>query len=163
MKKEKFISRINNETGGGCYWVRFMEGTNDPVMGLWQKHKAQKSFTDLRCGGKANALSEAIKWRDMMMEKLCIRHDRVGIPVKVPRSDTGIVGVTVQREIKTLVGGGESLFFSYRASWRQLINGKRTNRGKQFGYDPNDPESKEKAFKKAKAVRKKMQKLHYII
>jgi len=162
MTKERYISRVEHKSGNsGFYWVRFLKGTSAKGMSSME-HRSQKSFTDRKCGGKEEALKQAIAWRDNKMKEYGLTLDRSQHNYKVARggllrgSVSGVVGVT--NEIQTK---GDGIYFAYRAGWSETIDGKRRQRGKMFWYDPTVEGSEQIAFKRAKAYRRKMVKLHY--
>ena len=151
----RFICRVEHPSGNsGFYWVRFFQ-TFDC------SERVQCTFTDLEWGSKQKALDAAREWRDQMADEL-------GIELAVcsnfkrkqtkPRSNTGVVGVVHLDYVK---GCGRHVT-AYTANWSETQDdGKRKPRQKMFGYKPDQPWDKDRAFKQAVEHRAKMEKTHY--
>ena len=127
-----YISRQDsNHTHG--YWVRIFQFGDGNGMTF------QKSFPDLSCGGKRQALRKAKAWRDKKMKFLPdipirITHEKIS-----PRNTTGVIGVQLDR--KVFKNGYE--YFTYVASWYP----EKYNR--QTKYFPVDKYGEAVAFRLA--------------
>jgi hypothetical protein len=126
-KKHKHIARIDQETKKTHGWyVRVM------LLGI----SHSKFFSDRKYGGKNYGLHTAILWRNEVEKKLgkvCTKKRRV----KVSGSDTGVVGVSLNRRMSW-----------YEVSWM-------TEQGKKGGTSVSIARhGKREAFFKACSIRR---------
>lgn len=143
------------------YWVRFCEGTNKRSKGVSQKVKHHKTFPFLRHGGWENALNAAKAYRDeivakeglsMGYERDCVNRSKFYKTHK--RNTTGVVGVSrVDRKDRNSC---------YAVQWYQTEpDGLRKKHCKSFGFNPENFDEAQSAFRNAVRLRKQMEKTHY--
>lgn len=157
-RDDRYITRVDQSgRSSPMFWVRFTTGSNETL-----QHISQQSFYDHHYGGYYPALKAARKWRDEEQKRLGIsdHHHRRKKYNKKARSTTGVTGVSHTDRWILKQRRPQHLRF-YRVQWGQSMpDGTRRYPTKMFSYN-GDVGSKEDAFKRAVAFRKKMERLHY--
>lgn len=160
MSNDAYITHVTSTNGRSYFWVRFLKGSNEK-----QHHAAQKAFYYEAGIDKVRKRLAAREWRDRMAVKLGRSLDgsarsrpstRKYKVRKDCRNSTGVVGIS--ENTKEVLNG---TYYYFQVCWMEDFDGGRSHRQKTMSYKPDIEGDRDRVFKIAKRLRRKMVKLHY--
>lgn len=164
LKKEKHISRLHKDISGfDGFWLRFHRGTNaDTKPKKRQQLELSKCFSKRDYGTLTAALAAAVSVRDEFLETRDKTNKNKAMAYSTPPSHntSGVTGV--HRRKYPIDSDGKQRKSAWVATWHETTEcGNRKQCVKHFGYDEDDFEGENIAFKHAVRLRKRMVKQHY--